>query len=56
MLYVALRCVDSLKTLITPFLPFTSQKLHELLGYEGYIAGPLVFREYTEDGWQRHAC
>src|SRR4051812_42094484 len=47
-LYVALRSVDSLKTLITPFLPFTSQKLHELLGYDGYIAGPLLFREYTE--------
>jgi methionyl-tRNA synthetase len=47
-LYTALRCVDSLKTLITPFLPFTSQKLHELLGYQGSIAGPLLFREYTE--------
>ena len=44
-LYMALRCVDSLKTLFTPFLPFTSQKLHELLGYDGYIAGPLLFRE-----------
>ena len=44
-LYVALRCVDSLKTLMTPFLPFTSQKLHELLGYDGYIAGPLLFRD-----------
>ena len=28
-LYVALRCVDGLKTLFTPFLPFTSQKVHE---------------------------
>ncbi len=34
-LYVALRVVDSLKTLFTPFLPFSSQVLHELLGYEG---------------------
>jgi len=53
-LYAALRCVDSLKTLITPFLPFTSQKLHELLGYDGYIAGPLLFREYTEADGSRH--
>jgi methionyl-tRNA synthetase len=53
-LYVALRCVDNLKTLITPFLPFTSQQLHELLGYEGYIAGPLEFREYTEDNNSSH--
>ena len=49
-LYVALRAVDSLKTLFTPFLPFTSQRVHELLGYEGYIAGPLEFREVDEDG------
>ena len=44
-LYVALRIVDSLKIIFTPFLPFSSQKLHELLGYEGWLAGPLVFRE-----------
>jgi len=49
-LYVALRCVDSLKTLLAPFLPFTSQTVHELLGYDGYIAGPLEFREVDEDG------
>src|SRR6266508_1922787 len=42
-LYVALRAVDSLKVLFTPFLPFSSQKLHELLGYEGWLAGPLLF-------------
>lgn len=53
-LYAALRCVDNLKVLLTPFLPFTSQKLHELLGYGGYLAGPLVFREYAEEGGQRH--
>ena len=33
-LYVALRVVDSLKIIFTPVLPFSSQKLHELLGYE----------------------
>jgi methionyl-tRNA synthetase len=53
-LYAALRCVDSLKTLITPFLPFTSQKLHELLGYDGHLAGPLLFREYTEADGSSH--
>src|SRR5262249_30763902 len=30
-LYVALRAVDSLKVLFTPFLPHTSQRLHEML-------------------------
>jgi methionyl-tRNA synthetase len=53
-LYTALRCVDTLKIMFTPFLPFSSQKLHELLGYEGFIAGPLLFREYTEDNGISH--
>jgi methionyl-tRNA synthetase len=53
-LYVALRCVDSLKILFTPFLPFSSQKLHELLGYEGYIAGPLEFREHDDGDGNSH--
>ena len=47
-LYVALRAVDSLKTIFTPFLPFSSQAVHELLGYEGTIAGPLELREVGE--------
>jgi methionyl-tRNA synthetase len=53
-LYVALRVVDSLKVLFTPVLPFSSQKLHELLGYEGWLAGPLEFREIEEDAGQTH--
>ncbi|MBC8076384.1 MAG: class I tRNA ligase family protein, partial [Chloroflexales bacterium] len=53
-LYVALRCVDNLKLLFAPFLPFTSQRLHELLGYAGFIAAPLEFREFTEEGYGSH--
>jgi methionyl-tRNA synthetase len=53
-LYVALRTVDSLKTLFTPFLPFSSQALHELLGYEGWIAGPLEIRTVEEDDGATH--
>jgi methionyl-tRNA synthetase len=49
-LFTALRAIDSLKILLTPFLPFSSQRLHELLGYEGWIAGPLEFRDLDEDG------
>jgi len=52
--YVALRCVDSLKTLLAPFLPFTSQVVHELLGYEGDLAGTLAFRTETEDDGSTH--
>jgi methionyl-tRNA synthetase len=47
-LYVALRAVDSLKTIFAPFLPFSSQAVHELLGHEGFIAGPLELREVGE--------
>jgi methionyl-tRNA synthetase len=53
-LHVALRIVDSLKVIFTPFLPFSSQKLHELLGYEGFIAGPLEFREIEKEGEEGH--
>jgi methionyl-tRNA synthetase len=53
-LFVALRCVDTLKILLTPFLPFTCQTLHELLGYGGYLAGPLEFRQIAEEGGATH--
>ena len=53
-LNVALRCVDSLKVLFTPFLPFTSQRVHELLGYDDVLAGPLEFRDVTEPGGGTH--
>jgi methionyl-tRNA synthetase len=34
-LYVALAVISCLKTALYPFLPFSSQKLHSLLGFEG---------------------
>jgi methionyl-tRNA synthetase len=49
-LYVALRAIDSLKTLLAPFLPFSTQRLHELLGYDDVIAGPLQFESVSEEG------
>ena len=49
-LYSVLRAIDNLKLLFTPFLPFSSQALHELLGYEDVIAGPLRFEEVEEEG------
>ena len=53
-LFVAIRCVDSLKTLLTPFLPFSSQRLHEMLGHDGVIAPQPVVREYEEEEGARH--
>lgn len=34
-LYVALNIISCLKTMFTPFLPFSSEKLHHYLGLEG---------------------
>lgn len=49
-LYVGLRVIDNLKILFCPFLPFSSQRLHQMLGYEDTIAGPIFFRDVEEDG------
>jgi methionyl-tRNA synthetase len=49
-LYVALRCVDNLKTMLTPFLPFSAQRLHQMLGYTDVIAPQPQVREFAEDG------
>jgi methionyl-tRNA synthetase len=53
-LYVALRLIDSLKILLCPFLPHSSQKLHTYLGYDGYISGPLEFKTVTESSGKSH--
>jgi methionyl-tRNA synthetase len=53
-LYVSLRVIDSLKILLCPVLPHSSQRLHEYLGYDGYIAGPLEFKEITELDGKTH--
>ncbi len=42
--FVALRVIDTLKTLFAPFLPYTCQALHEYLGYDGQLFGSV----YTE--------
>jgi methionyl-tRNA synthetase len=49
-LYVALRCVDNLKVMLTPFLPFSCQRLHHMLGYDDVIAPQPDVREFSEDG------
>jgi len=36
-LYVALGVISALKTALCPFLPFSSRKLHEMMGFEGTI-------------------
>src|SRR6202022_1182868 len=53
-LYVAVRCVDNLKVLMAPFLPFTSQRLHEMLGYTDLLAPQPHVQEREEEGGGRH--
>jgi methionyl-tRNA synthetase len=54
-LYTALRTIDTLKILLSPFLPFSSQRLHELLGYQGTIAPqPHIEDAVAPDGTPRH--
>ncbi len=43
-IYTALKAIDSLKILLAPFLPFTSQKLHGYLGY----SEPLFGEQFTD--------
>lgn len=42
--YVALQCIDWLKTMWAPILVESSQKIHEALGYEGSLFG----RQWTQ--------
>jgi len=53
-LYVALRSVDALKVMLAPFLPFSSQKLHEYLGYDGMLAGAPERRTVRESDGSTH--
>jgi len=47
--YTALRAIDSLKILLSPFLPFSSEKLHRILGYEEPLFGEQRIIEVEEN-------
>ena len=38
-IYTAIQAIDALKIMFAPFLPFTSEKLNRILGYEGSLFG-----------------
>lgn len=52
-IYTALRAIDSLKILLAPFLPFTSQRLHNFLGYKTSLFGT-QFAETQQDSLGPH--
>lgn len=47
-IYVALLVIDNLKTLLYPYLPFSSADLHRQLGYEGNLAGTFEIKTFEE--------
>jgi methionyl-tRNA synthetase len=47
--YVTLRVVDNLKTILSPILPHTAQQLYEYLGYGGQLFGTQQVVEYQEE-------
>ncbi len=44
-LYVAINVISTLSTVLYPFLPFSSQKVHQYLGFKGDV---------QDDGWKLH--
>jgi len=44
-LYMVLLVISQLKTMLYPFIPFSSQRVHEFLGFKGNI---------EDSGWQWH--
>lgn len=44
-IFTALKAIDSLKVLFSPFLPFTSARLHGFLGYDA----PLFGEQFTQE-------
>jgi methionyl-tRNA synthetase len=53
-IYTAIRLIDSIKTLISPILPFTSERLHNFLGYEDPLFGSQKV-EIFEDSLGEHS-
>ena len=51
--YTALRAIDTIKILFAPFLPFSSEQLHQSLGYEDPLFGDQKI-ETIEEKLQSH--
>lgn len=47
--YTAIKAIDSLKTLLAPFIPFSSERLHTFLGYEQPLFGSQYTREVNDE-------
>jgi methionyl-tRNA synthetase len=54
--YTALKAIDSLKVLFAPFLPFTSERLHQYLGYDGALFGTQRVETYPDTTLGSHTA
>ena len=52
-IYTALRAIDNLKVLFAPVLPFTSEKLNTMLGYDHQLFGE-QYIESVDDNLGEH--
>lgn len=48
-IFTALRAIDSLKVLLSPFLPFSAERLHRMLGYREPLFGGLEIVAFQEE-------
>ncbi len=53
--YTALQAINYLKVLLAPFLPFSAQRLHEMLGFEGRLFGEQLIATYQESARSHEA-
>jgi methionyl-tRNA synthetase len=47
--YTALQAINYLKVLLAPYLPFTAQRLHVMLGFEGQLFGEQHIEAFEEE-------
>jgi methionyl-tRNA synthetase len=52
-IFTALKAIDSLKILFAPFIPFSSEQLHKILGYTQPLFGD-QFTEVIKDSLGEH--
>ncbi len=52
-LYVVLQAINALKVLFAPFLPFSSERLHQTLGYTTALFGELDIETVEDEAYTR---
>ena len=53
--YATLVAIDNLNVMLAPYLPFSAQQVHEMLGYDGQVFGDLKLTTYEEENRSHNA-